>query len=145
MTSTKKLIVVGSSVLGVVALAIVGFAAILYLSFTSAVMTKRSPDGQNSAKLIRVQAIDVNFRLIVDGKCVYISPDFAPTHADFREQVIWSPDSSAVVLEVANRRVFGYHVREKRTLTEVELADVQFTPFEDLGFEGELPNAEAER
>jgi hypothetical protein len=44
-----------------------------------------------------------------------------------------------VVLEVAGERIFGYDVSERKTLSASELLDVQFTPFEELGYEAELP------
>ncbi len=139
MTTIKKaLLVIGSSV-GVAALALAGFAAMFYFSTVSTVITKHSPDRQHTAKLSRVQGIDVNFRVIVDGRRVYNSPDFAPVHADFREQVIWDTDGQSVFLEVAGRRIFGYHVGEKRPLTDQELSRIHLTPFEELRFEGTLP------
>ena len=139
MTTTKKTVIVVGSVVGVAALAFAGFLAMFYFSMVSTVMTKRSPDRQHTAKLSRVQGIDVNFRVTVDGSRVYSSPDFAPVRADFREQLVWDTHSQVVMLEVAGRRMFGYHVAEKRALTDSELFNVQFTPFEELRFEGALP------
>ena len=139
MTTTKKTLLIISSVVGVVVLAFAGFAAMFYFSMVSTVMTKRSPDRHHTAKLSRVQGIDVNFGITVDGTRVYGSPDFAPVRADFREQLIWDTNSQAVVLEVAGRRIFGYHVGEKRPLTGSELLKIQLTPFDELRFEGELP------
>jgi hypothetical protein len=139
MTTTKKTLLVVGSVVGVAVLALAGFVAMFYFSMVSTVMTKRSPDRQHTAKLSRVQGIDVNFRVSVDGSSVYGSPDFAPVRADFREQLIWDTNSQAVVLEVAGRRIFGYHVGEKRPLTDSELPKIHLTPFEELRFEGTLP------
>jgi hypothetical protein len=140
MTTTKKTLLFVGSAVGVVALALAGFVAMFYFSMISTVMTKRSPDGQHTAKLSRVQGIDVIFRVSVDGNRVYGSPDFAPVCADFREQLIWDTNSQMVVLEVAGRRIFGYHVGEKRPLTDSELPKIHLTPFEELHFEGTLPN-----
>jgi hypothetical protein len=137
MTTAKKTLLVVGSVVAVAALA--SFLAMFYFSMVSTVMTKHSPDRQHTAKLTRVQGIDVNFRLAVDGRRVYGSPDFAPVHADFREQLIWDTNSQAVVLEVAARRIFGYHVGEKRPLTDSEIHTIHMTPFEELRFEGTLP------
>jgi len=139
MTTTKKTLVIIGSAVGVAVLAFVGFVAMFSFSMVSTVMTKRSPDRQHTAKLSRVQGIDVNFRVTVDGKWVYGSPDFAPVPADFREQLIWDTDSQTVVLEVASRRIFGYHVGEQRPLTDTELLKIHLTPFEELRFEGTLP------
>ncbi len=138
MITTKKTLLVGS-VVGVAALALAGLVAMFYFGMVSTVMTKRSPDRQHTAKLSRVQGIDVNFRVSIDGSRVYGSPDFAPVRADFREQLIWDTNSQAVVLEVAGRRIFGYHVGEKRPLTDLELSKIHLTPFEELRFEGTLP------
>ena len=56
--------------------------------------------------------------------------------ADFREQLIWDTNSASVVLKVAGRRIFGYHLGEKRPLTESELHQIHLTRFEELRFEG---------
>lgn len=139
MTTTKKTLLFVGSVIGVAVLAFAGFVAMFYFSMVSTVMTKRSPDRQHTAKLTRVQGIDVNFKVTVDGTRVYGSPDFVPVRADFREQLIWDTNSAAVVLEVAGRRIFGYHVGQKRSLTDSELYQIHLTPFEELRFEGTLP------
>ena len=139
MTTTKKIVIVVGSVTGVVALLFAGFLALFYFNMVSTVMKKPSPDGQHTAKLVRTRGIDVNFRVAVDGRTVYGSPDFAPVRADFREQLVWDTNGQVVVLEVAGKRIFGYHAVEKRPLTDSELLKVQFTPFEELRFEGALP------
>jgi len=139
MTATKKTLLIVGSIVGVAALLFAGFLAMFYFSMVSIVMTKRSPDRHHTAKLSRVDGIDVNFRITVDGTRVYSSPDFRPVSADFREQLIWDTDSQAVVLEVAGRRIFGYHVGDKRPLTNSELLNFHLTPFEELRFEGTLP------
>src|SRR5690349_14231393 len=137
MTTTKKtLLVIGSS--GGAILGFAAFVATFYFSMVSTVITKRSPDKQHTAKLTRVQSIDVNFKLTVDGAHVYASPDFVPVRADFREQLIWDTNSEAVFVEVAGRRIFGYHVRDARPLTDAELYQIHLTPFEELRFEGSL-------
>jgi hypothetical protein len=139
MTTAKKVVLVVGSAVGAAVLAFGAFLAVFYFSMVSTVMTKRSPDGQHTAKLTRVQGIDVNFRVSVDGTRVYSSPDFAPVPADFREHLIWGTNGQVVVLEVAGQRIFGYHVAEKRALTDSELLNVQFAPFGELRFEGTLP------
>jgi hypothetical protein len=126
-------------VVGVAALALGGFVAMSCFSTVSTVMTKRSPDRQHTAKLSRGQGIDVNFKVSVDGSRVYHSPDFAPVRADFREQLVWDTDSQVVVFEMAGWRIFGYHVGERRALTDSELFKIQFATFEELHFEGVLP------
>lgn len=145
MTTTKRTLLVIGSVVGIAALAFAGFVLTFYFSMVSTVMTKRSPDRQHTAKLSRVQGIDVNFRVTVDGARVYGSPDFSPVRADFRELLIWDTNSQAVVLEVAGRRIFGYHVGEQRPLTDSELLQIHLTPFEELRFEGTLPKTAVTR
>ena len=145
MNITKKTVVVLGALVGVAALAFAGFLGMFYFSMVSTVMTKPSPDRQHTAKLSRVQGIDVNFRLTVDGSRVYSSPDFAPIRVDFREHIFWDTNSQVVMLEVAGRRIFGYHVVEKRRLKDAELFKAQLTPFEELRFEGTLPEATVTR
>jgi hypothetical protein len=132
--SIKALVTVGCLIL----LALI--ASGLYFSVVSTVMKKASPDGNHTAKLVRIDGIDVIFRVVVDGRRVYSSPDFAPASADFREQIVWSTDNNIVVLEVGDERIFGYDAIGRRELSEAELLNVQFTPFTELGFEGELPS-----
>lgn len=141
MTTTKKTLPVIGSVVGIAVLAFAGFVLTFCFSMVSNVMTKRSPDRQHTGELSSVQGIDVNFRVTVDGARVYGSPDFAPVRADYREQLIWETNSQAVVFEVAGRRIFGYHVGEKRPLTDSEVLQIHLTPFEELRFEGTLPKS----
>lgn len=117
-----------------------GVAVTLVATFTpwtSSVMSKESPDGRHSARLDRVDGFDVMFEVVVDGRRVYRSFDFAPGPFDFRENIYWTADSRIVVLEVAGRRLYGYDVVDRRELTEPQLAEIQLTPFEDLGYEGD--------
>lgn len=133
----KRILLLIVCLAGVAVLAFAGLLAIFYFSMVSTVMTKRSPDGQHTAKLVRVQGIDVNFRVTVDGSRIYSSPDFAPRSADFREHLFWDAKSEVVVLKVAGRRIFAYKLSENRPLTESELPEIELTPFEELGFEGD--------
>jgi hypothetical protein len=106
-------------------------------------MAKDSPDKEHRAKLYRVQGFDAIFWVKVDGRTVYSSPDFAPIDADFREQIAWDKSGNVVVFEVAGRRLFGYQAIEKRALTDEELLRVEYTPFKDLGYEGDIGNKTA--
>ena len=107
-------------------------------------MVKDSPDGKHRAKLYRVQGIDADFWIKVDGTTVYSSADFAPTHDDFREQIAWDKSGKILVFEVAGRRLFGYEAANKRELTDDELRSVEFTPFESLGYEGDADQKSTE-
>jgi hypothetical protein len=133
----KSLYVAVVSTIAVV-LAIIALAGI-YFSFVEHVMTKTSPDGRHTAKLHRVDGIDVIFTVTVDGSEVFSSPDFAPVDADFREWIAWNADGDIVVLEIGGKRLFGYDVVRKRSLTDDELLMVEFAPFEALRYEGTLP------
>ena len=63
MTTTKKTLLVVGTLVGVAVLGFSAFLAMFYFSMVSTVMSKRSPDRQRTAKLTRVQGIDVNFRV----------------------------------------------------------------------------------
>ncbi len=144
MTAENKNRTVPCLFVGVASLFVV-FCAGLYFSTVSTVMKKASPDRQHIAKLVRTDGIDVNFWVTVDGRQVYSSPDFRPMHADFRERIDWDENGNTVVLEVGGKRIFGYQAVEQRNLSAAELLNVQFTPFTELGFEGELPSAASGR
>lgn len=68
-----------------------------------------SPDGTKTALLIRRNAWDLNFAVkIKEGlktKTLHWSRDFEPVRkADFNEKIIWSDDSSFIVLTVDDVR-----------------------------------------
>ncbi len=132
--------------LGVVAPAAVGALVLwLYSLVTWTVMKKASPNGQHTAKLVRTQGIDVNFRLSVDGHRIYVSPDFSPADREFRAQIAWNKLSNIVVFEVAGERLFSYHADEKRSLTDSELLAVEFASLRDLRYEGTIPREAVEQ
>ena len=136
MALHKKLVLTLLALLSIPVLVVL-FAVFSYVFLaTSTVMTKRSPDGRHSAQLTRIDTIDLNFVVSVDGKRVFHSPDFAPGRGDAREQIVWSTDSKRVVLIVAEQRLFGFDVTENRKLTELELSRVKFPSLKELGYEG---------
>lgn len=139
MTPAKALFVGVSCLAGLAAILFAGFLISFYSTMTSTLMEKVSPDKQHIVKLVRLSGIDVNFDVKVDGSRVYRSPDFRSAQADSRAQVIRDKSSRMVVLEVATKRIFGYHVVEKRALADSELMKVEFTPFSELRYEGKLP------
>lgn len=143
MSAVKKSLSVAAALAFVVGLIIVLGLIVLYFSIVSHVMTKASPGNTHAAKLYRYQGIDVNFRVYVDGDNVYYSPDFAPADRDFREQIAWSSDGQVVVLIVGGKRLFGYQAFDNRPLTDEELIKVEFTPFDELGYEATLPKQES--
>jgi hypothetical protein len=105
----------------------------------STVQIKTSHLGKHEAKLFRYQGIDVNFRVQIDGEGVFYSPDFAPVEYDFREQIVWDKTGNILVLEVAGKRIFAYDALQKRPLSNSELLAVEYVPFSEFHFEGELP------
>jgi hypothetical protein len=102
-----------------------------------------SPDGNHTVKLVRQDGIDRNYSIYVDGKRVYISPDFAPRDdISFQEALRWDAAGSIVVLEVAKQRLFGFDVRDDRPLSDDELLAVELAPEPELWeyyFEDEWP------
>jgi hypothetical protein len=140
MTNRRKILLIAAVVIAAPLLLFGGCWGSFYYGGRRTVITKPSPDNQHVARLVRQQWIDVNFKVSVDRKGVYRSPDFAPVPADFREQLIWDTNSQRVILEIAGKRIFGYHAVEKRPLADSELRDFTFIHFEQLRFEGSVPN-----
>ena len=121
---------------GVLALAAVG---LWVLVGPTTVDVRRSPGGRHQAVLRRFEGIDVNFQVLVDGRKVFWSPDFAPVDLDFREGLAWDRTGRRVVLLVAGESLFGYDADSKTALSDVDLLNVDLPPFEEFGFEGRLP------
>ena len=130
-----------ASVAGVFLLLVVVAMIIFRVRTISHVMTKRSPNRLHSATLTRTDSIDRNFWVAVDGQNVFSSEDFSPGAGDAREQIVWSSDGGSIVLLVAEQRLMGYSLSQKRKLTNSELFDIKFPSLEDLGFEGTVPSA----
>lgn len=111
----------------------------IYFFLPNTVQQTRNLEKSHTAKLVRNDGIDVNFKVIVDGEAVFYSPDFAPVKDDFRERLIWNEKNNVIVLEVAGKRLFGYDVVQKRKLSDEELMEVEYTPFSKYEYEGKLP------
>lgn len=139
MKSLRKLIITGTLIFS--AFFLINFGLYFYWITPHTVMIKYSPDRKHTAKLARAKGIDLNFLVYVDSQKVHHSPDFAPTDADFREQIVWSIDSQSVILLVAETRLFGYHVQEKRALSDSELFKARLPGLKELRFEGTVPIA----
>lgn len=137
-SSCKRLIQL-ALVLMCIGILCVIFNPTLVRPFASVVMTKKSPLGTPTAKLLRINGFDTKFELWIGGRRVYSSADFAPSNLDFREQIAWDKSGRHVVLFVAGERVFGYDALDRRPLTASETMAAQFTPIEDLRYEGTLP------
>jgi hypothetical protein len=108
---------------------------------TLTTIEKRSPDRKHVARLRTIEGgLDVNVILEVDGKHVYGSPDFAaPAHVDFQERLVWDRTGKIVLVELAGKRVFGYHVAQQRPLRVNELSIVQLAPFSELRLAVDIP------
>lgn len=103
----------------------------------------RSSDGAHQAILERVDGIDLNFRVKVDGKEIYRSPDFAPRRdIPFRETLLWDDSGNVLLFEVGGHRLFGYNVAQGQALSNVALlqAKVSPVPIKKYGFEGQWPS-----
>jgi hypothetical protein len=105
--------------------------------------TVQSPDEVHIAELTRVDGIDRNYSVRVDGSRVYGSPDFSPRRdLPYREALIWNKSGSVVVLEIAGHRIFGYDAANRRQLSDNELLAVELPPDPPLWeyhFEAEWP------
>ena len=84
--------------------------------------TLYSPDRAHRAELWRLDHLDRNYSVYLDGRKVYGSPDFAPRDdLPFRETLHWDSSGRIVILEVAGHRIFGYDAASGRRLTDSEL------------------------
>lgn len=117
------------------------FSAVIaiYFFLPNTVQQTTNLEKSHTAKLIRNNGIDVNFKVVVDGEDVFYSPDFAPVEDDFRERLIWNEKGNVVILEVAGKRLFGYDVMQKKKLSNKALMEVEYVPFSNYGYEEKLP------
>jgi len=110
---------------------------------TRTIQVLYSPDLDSKAILKRTDGIDLNFTVIVNGRKVYSSPDFAPDSSiDFRERIVWDRSGNVIILEVAGKRLFGYNVKMQKPLSDSELLSIEYAPEPEeweYGFEGEWP------
>ncbi len=110
---------------------------------TRTVQVLYSPDYDNKAVLKRTDGIDLTFTVIVNGRKVYSSPDFAPdSRIDFRERIVWDRSGNVVILEVAGKRLFGYNVKMQKPLSDNDLLFIEYPPEPnewEYGFEGDWP------
>lgn len=103
----------------------------------------RSLDGEHEVELVRSDHLDRNYLVYVDGRRVYVSPDFAPGHDfPFRESLLWDATGRVILLEVAGHRIFGYDVAAQRRLIDSELLAAKAAaepPLWKYHFESEWP------
>ncbi|PQV62452.1 hypothetical protein B1R32_13410 [Abditibacterium utsteinense] len=127
-----------------------GFAvATLWQGFKSRVYFRpvqrlASPDRAHLAVLERVDNIDFNFRILLDGQKIYHSPDFNPNSSlPFRETLLWDTTGKLLIFQVTRRQLFGYDVLQQRVLSGAEVLQAKVaTPTEmEISFEGKWPGA----
>jgi hypothetical protein len=123
-----------------------GFAALIWLVVglrTTKLQTLESADDKYVANLSRIDGIDRNYVVKVNGARVYTSPDFAPANEiPFRESLAWDASGKIVVLEVAGHRIFGYDCVKKERLSDAELLAIKLAPDSPLWkyhYESEWP------
>jgi hypothetical protein len=91
----------------------------------SVVQELKSPDSNHTARLVRNMFIDLNFKVLVDGKLVYVSTDFPASETiPYRETLLWDESSRFVILEVLGHRLFGYDTQNETQLTGQELLSI---------------------
>lgn len=125
------------SKIGYLAAFLVGIlATLLWQGFTNTltriypVQFLRSPNRAHHAVLERTEgAIDLNFRVKLDGNIIYVSPDFNPDdRLVYRETLLWDDSGNILILEVAGKRLFGYEVTEGKPISSADLLQVKVTP-----------------
>jgi hypothetical protein len=131
------------SVCALLLLSFILFAWSIHSLMTTKLMELTNPGRSHRAELLRMDSIDRNYLVKVDGRVVYGSPDFAPrTDLAFRETLLWDRTGGVVILEVAGHRIFGYDAETNRRLSNGELLTVELPPEPPLWqyhFESEWP------
>ena len=97
-------------------------------------------DHAHTVKLYRLYGyIDVNFRIELDGKRIYWSPDCAPDKSlPFRETMAWDETGNILVFQLAGRNVYAYNLVTSEAIAPELLKGIK-TPritLNDIGFEG---------
>ena len=106
------------------------------------VQVLRHPSANNVATLERVDSIDTNFRVSLNGTTVYRSPDFSTQKSfPFREALLWDDSANFLIFEVAGRRLFGYDLTQNQPLTDTQLLNLKTSPVpvRKYRFEGRWP------
>jgi hypothetical protein len=84
--------------------------------------TLSSHDRAHQAQLWRLDHVDRNYSVYLDGRKIFGSEDFARNSSlPFRETLFWDRTDRFVILEVAGHRIFGYDAAAGRRLTDSEL------------------------
>ena len=132
---------------GLVAGLIVGSSAVLLgtvglriLPITERlVQVLRSSDAQHSAELRRIEGLDVNFLVFLNGKRVHRSHDCSPNKSiPFRETLAWDNTGKILVLQLAGRTVFAVDVHSGQEVHSRDFGTIKLpkVTLKDIGFEG---------
>lgn len=105
------------------------------------IQTIQTTNKAHTAELRRLYGyIDVNFQIIVDGRKVYTSPDFAPVYdRPFREWIAWDENQKNLVFIVADQILFAYNLDTHAQISKDKfdsLAIPRYT-LRDLQYEGD--------
>ena len=99
-----------------------------------------SPGRHHVAALSRLYGyIDVNFRITLDGKRIYWSPDCAPNYSlPFRETLAWDTTGKILVFQLAGETVFAYNIDSGKPVDPKRFSTIQIpiVTLDDIGFEG---------
>ena len=138
------------SILVAIGAFIIGAALFLFwFAWTSTLQKLDSPDQRHTAKLVRIDGIDRNYRIDLDGVRVYDSPDFAPRRDfPFREAIYFTPDSRFLVFVVGGHRIVGIDTTSRQRLPDAELLALpalSSPKLSDYGFEAEWPGIGRDR
>jgi hypothetical protein len=95
----------------------------------------------HTAELCRLYGyIDVNFKIILDGKKIYHSPDFSPAYdRPFRELIAWDESQKNIVFMAADQIIFAYNLDTKAQVPKEAFSSLvipHYTLF-DIGYEGD--------
>lgn len=131
----------------IVALIFLTYISIQIISFSpwKPIQVLESPDRTHphTATLSRLYGyIDANFKIILDGKRIYSSPDFAPNNTlAFREFMTWDDSGKILIFIVADKILFAYDTEKSQSLPSDAFTTLklQLPTLRDLHYEGILP------
>lgn len=100
----------------------------------------KTEDRNHTAELRRLYGyIDVNFKIILDGKKIYHSPDFAPAYdRPFREWITWDKTRKNIIFVVTDQILFAYNLNTGAPVPAEEFSSLEIPHYtlSDIGYEG---------
>lgn len=136
----KRLLLTTAFLLAVVISFYIGRLSNLGWSTIQILSTK---DRSHTAELRRLYYyIDVNFRIVLDGKIIYRSPDFTPyDDRPFREWITWDESGKHLVFIVADQILFAYDIETDSPLSPDSFPSLKIPRYSlaDIGYEGDYP------